>query len=214
MVEGHENCPGCMTCLEDYQAQKEAESRQPEAKAVSLPVHLAVEMVPQFSMTHFSDVKAFHQKFGLMVGDVPRHLTKRKLGERIQFLKEELDEFAEASGYSLTKSNGTYELDTGFEQDLAAQADALIDLVYVAIGTAVQLGLPWQCLWDDVQRANMSKVRGETKRGHKVDVTKPEGWVGPRTSEILISHGYDRRAYTYGTLPEEDIDEELCHDDK
>jgi predicted HAD superfamily Cof-like phosphohydrolase len=184
----------------------------PETKTIArIPVHLAVEMVPTFSHTHFSDVKAFHQKFGLLVHEQPVHLTKRKLGERIQFLKEELDEFAEASGYSLTKRLGIYEPDSGFEQDLAQQADALIDLVYVAIGTAVQLGLPWQELWDDVQRANMSKVRGETKRGHKVDVTKPEGWVGPMTEQILNRHGYNRADYM-------DFDgaiaEDTCHDDQ
>ena len=39
--------------------------------------------------------------------------------------------------------------------------DALIDLTYVAMGTAYMMGLPWQDLWDEVQRANMSKVRAK-----------------------------------------------------
>lgn len=123
----------------------------------------------------FSDVREFHQKFGMLCHDVPVHLSQRKLGERIAFMHEELyDEFAAAMNAN----------------DMAGMADALIDIVYVAMGTAVQMGLPWDWLWDDVHRANMAKVRGMTKRGNKVDVMKPEGWVGPQTERILQIAGY------------------------
>ena len=125
-------------------------------------------------MSHFDDVKSFHQKFGLLVSEQPTHLTRRKLRERVECLQEELEEFMLAVD----------------SQSLPEQADALIDLVYFALGTAVMMGLPWDELWADVQRANMSKVRGETKRGHKVDVTKPVGWVAPQGHGILARHGY------------------------
>lgn len=125
-------------------------------------------------MSHFHDVKTFQLKFGQLVHAEPTHLTRRKLQERIDFLQEELDEFKKACD----------------EQDLAEQADALVDLVYVALGTANMLGLPWKALWDDVQRANMAKVRGVGKRGHLVDCIKPEGWIGPQTMRILESAGY------------------------
>ncbi len=149
-------------------------------------------------MSHFNDVKDFNEKFGLIHHATmrpPVHLTKRKLRERFECMYEELAEFQEA-------------IDT---QDLEAQADALIDLVYFAIGTAVMLNLPWQELWDDVHRANMAKERGVTKRGHKVDLVKPEGWVGPRTGDILRSHGYNRSGWI--DVDARFIDEELCHDD-
>lgn len=167
--------------------------------------------------SHFGDVKAFHQKFGLLVGESPRHLTRRKLKERVECLLEELTEFAEACGLNIYGGDDGevvvgdgYMIPSMMDQDLPAQADALIDLVYFALGTAVMMGLPWQQLWDDVQRANLSKVRGETKRGHKVDVTKPEGWVGPQGEKILIDHGYQR-----GLFEDEfdHIDEATCHDD-
>jgi predicted HAD superfamily Cof-like phosphohydrolase len=125
-------------------------------------------------MSEFNDVKLFHQKFGMLVHDKPVHLTKRKLLERLNFLREEL---AELEHGILT-------------QDLAEIADALVDLVYVAKGTAVQLGLPWKELWDDVQRANMTKERGVGKRGNKVDCIKPAGWVGPKTLKLLEEAGY------------------------
>jgi predicted HAD superfamily Cof-like phosphohydrolase len=44
-------------------------------------------------------------------------------------------------------------------------------------------------LWDDVQRANMSKERAtsvsQSKRGSTFDVIKPKGWVPPATAAII-----------------------------
>jgi len=134
--------------------------------------------------THLMDVKDFNKKFGLMVHDKPTHLTTRKLSERIEFMYEELSEFEESA-----QVNGVVNGEAVY-QDMEGMADALVDLVYVAIGTAVMMGLPWQQLWDDVHRANMAKVLGATKRNHRVDLMKPEGWVGPKTSEILTQAGY------------------------
>ena len=140
-------------------------------------------------MAKRKDVTDFHKKFGLLSHKKPVHLTRRKLGERIEFLDEELLEFRRAVEV----------------QDLSEQADALIDLVYVAIGTADMLGLPWDELWADVQRANMAKERGTTKRGHAVDVTKPKGWIPPQTLAILKMAGYQ---------PEIDSLEENHRDDE
>src|SRR3546814_5926129 len=111
-------------------------------------------------------------------------------------MQEELDEFIEAAGFNPTydASGGRDGLNNHGVQNLAQQADALVDLVYVALGTAVMLGLPWDWLWNDVQRANMAKVRGMTKRGHAVDVTKPPGWQGPQNQRILDLAGYNSSA--------------------
>lgn len=148
------------------------------------------------------DVRDFHLKFGLLAHDSPVHLTRRKLQERVEFMQEELNEFAAAVN----------------TQNLAEQADALIDLVYVAKGTAVMLGLPWDQLWEDVQRANLQKVRGVTHRGHAVDVRKPLDWQPPRPEFVLMLHGYDRIEWvdadeavgTFGDVP---IDERHCAED-
>jgi predicted HAD superfamily Cof-like phosphohydrolase len=144
-------------------------------------------------MSEFKDVSKFHRKFGQLSSRRIRHLTKRKLAERIKFMLEELIEFADGAGIVVYVDPVKREFTThatDHPQCLACQADALIDLVYVAKGTADMMGLPWKELWDDVQRANMAKVRGTTHRGNKVDVTKPEGWVGPQTEAILKANGY------------------------
>jgi predicted HAD superfamily Cof-like phosphohydrolase len=63
--------------------------------------------------------------------------------------------------------------------NLVDKADALVDLIYVALGTAYGLGLPFNPIWEAVHEANMQKVSGQTKRGNKVDAMKPPGWTGP-----------------------------------
>jgi len=163
-------------------------------------IHYAISMLIG-NDDELEDVRLFQKKFGQLNFTIPGHLTKRKLKERSDFLQEELDEFKQACQ----------------SQDLALQADALIDLVYVAKGTAVMLGLPWETLWDDVQRANMEKVPGKTHRGHLVDAMKPPGWVGPRTMEILLTTGYQPNAWVdeikTDWLSKIVVDEEKCRDD-
>lgn len=140
------------------------------------------------------DVRAFHNKFSFLdSGRFPSMVTKRKLRERAECLQEELDEFKKAIE----------------SQDFAEQADALIDLVYFAKGTAVIMGLPWEELWDDVQRANFSKERGITKRGHAFDVIKPEGWQKPQGEAILKKHGFNPFKYQVDGV----VNESLCVDD-
>jgi predicted HAD superfamily Cof-like phosphohydrolase len=126
----------------------------------------------------FLDVKAFNQKFGLLVQEHPGHLAQRKLRERAEFMAEELGEFLEGME----------------ESDLAKMFDALLDIVYVAHGTAVMMGLPWQAGWNEVHKTNMAKVPGMTKRANRVDVTKPPGWHPPRLAAILEAFGYDVNA--------------------
>lgn len=157
------------------------------------------------SNTHIQDVHDFHQKFGLLSSAKPTYLTQRKLKERIECMQEELDEFATACGLADTTAGATNMTTVNCQGALSDQADALIDLVYFALGTADMMGLPWQALWDDVQRANMAKVRGETKRGHKVDVTKPPGWIGPNGDAVLAHHDFNRDDF-------EDEGGEICEE--
>lgn len=124
-------------------------------------------------MNQHDDIRAFHEKFGLQTAQVPSYLTEDLFRFRLQFMQEELDEFAEA-----------HENDS-----LINAADGLIDLVYVAQGTALLMGLPWMHLWKTVHTANMQKVRAlrieDSKRGSKYDIIKPKGWTPPDHSIIL-----------------------------
>lgn len=125
---------------------------------------------------NFQDVQDFHDKFGVPRHQRPTLLTGEALEFRIKFLEEELAEFKKAHA----------DLEAGLiteAEALEQAADALVDEVYVAMGTADMMGLPWQQLWDEVQRANMEKVRAteasQSKRGSALDVIKPDGWKAP-----------------------------------
>ena len=123
------------------------------------------------------NVYEFHQRFGLPLGE-ENQLDAEATTFRLGFLEEELYELQEA-------------LD---EKDMVKAFDALLDLVYVAQGTALFMGISpaqWDAGMRAVHNANMAKVRaadaGESKRGTALDVIKPVGWEGPesRLKQIL-----------------------------
>ena len=128
-------------------------------------------------MSNFQDVVDFHKKFQLPLNQDPMLLDPPLMDYRLKFLTEEFTEIVK--GYH--------------ERDIHQVADGLVDLVYVAMGTAAMMGLPWEDLWNEVQRANMSKVRtpsaNHSKRGNAFDVIKPSGWKQPDFTQWLGEQG-------------------------
>ena len=137
--------------------------------------------------SNFDDVGEFHEKFdlrrveeGTLTNDAgPAQVDRALLEFRRRFLQEEVDEFTVGVACS----------------DPVQMFDALLDIVYVAMGTAHLLGFPWQEGWDEVQRSNMQKERAteasQSKRGSTWDVVKPEDWEPPDLKYILRYHGWD-----------------------
>lgn len=134
-------------------------------------------------MTHYRDVKDFHLKFGVATDDDgnPHLLDDDTLAYRAGFLQEELDEFKVAHS----------------QADLPSALDALIDLVYVAYGSALLMGVSpalWAEAWAEVQHKNMLKERAtgaddaRSKRKHSLDVVKPAGWTPPDHAPIIARH--------------------------
>lgn len=122
------------------------------------------------------DVADFHEMILQDHGEnYPSLVSLEYCVERSRFLAEELDEFAIAAG----------------DANIVGLADALADLVYVALGTAYKMGLPFDDIWAAVHEANMRKVSGQTKRGNRIDAMKPVGWVGP---EAAIARAIMRKA--------------------
>ena len=120
-----------------------------------------------------NDIDRFHKKFGFEKTDKPDIPDDSELVNfRTSFLLEELAEYSQA----ITK------------KDTAGALDALVDIVYIALGTAWLFNLPFEKAWKEVQRANMEKIRAKDttgKRGTKFDVIKPKGWKAPNIDQIV-----------------------------
>lgn len=129
-------------------------------------------------MSYFDDVREFNQKFGLKhhPAEPPVLLTHDVEDYRVKFMMEELSEFHQAAVGSLS---------------LPDAVDALVDLVYVALGTAHMMGVDFDAHWRLVHHKNMLKERvtdvSQSKRGTLLDCRKPEGWTPPDHTEILLS---------------------------
>tara|TARA_R100000951_G_scaffold106031_1_gene100225 strand:+ start:5515 stop:5889 length:375 start_codon:yes stop_codon:yes gene_type:complete len=117
------------------------------------------------------DVDAFLAKFSLKYDGLPRSLENATRDERIRHMLEEIAEYKEA-------------------KSVADEFDALIDLIYLAIGTARMQGLDLEVGWDRVHQANMRKVKKEITDDYgniseyKSGITKPEGWEKPDLTDL------------------------------
>ncbi len=135
-------------------------------------------------MDMWDDIINFHVKFEVPQSELPTmEGNDEMLQYRIKFLREELKEFEDA-------------VESG--NDVEA-FDALLDLVYVAMGTAYVCNFPWNEGWEYVQAANMLKQRvnsaDESKRGSQYDVVKPDGWIAPNQvlEAILLFQTFETR---------------------
>lgn len=146
-----------------------------------------------------ADIEAFHKKFMLDYDGRPRSLDTALAEFRIGFLLEELKEYEESSEKLRAILKAGFDRDyiersTTFE--LEKQLDALVDLVYVALGTAYLHGFNFREAWRRVHAANMGKVRAErkedSKRGSTFDVVKPAGWTPPSHKDLVQDHAHKR----------------------
>lgn len=102
----------------------------------------------------------------------PKNLTRERLLFALIAMYEELNEFTVACN----------------SDNVGEALDALIDLIYFAIGRAYEMGITeeqFKLCWDAVQNKNMSKKRGTKNRGTDCDAAKPEGWVAADVNELL-----------------------------
>ena len=87
-------------------------------------------------------VKEFHKAFNHPIAEKPTLMPLKRAEKRYKWMKEEIDEFIEAT------ENG----------DIYEQVDAMIDNIYFALGTLVEIGVYPEKIFEIVQNANMSKL--------------------------------------------------------
>lgn len=117
------------------------------------------------------DVETFHKKFGHVINNKPTIPDNNTKALRCILIAEEVGETLSAIG----------------QNDLVGIADGIADSIVVLLGTAVSYGIDMDGVWDEVHRANMSKIGGgKSEIGKSL---KPEGWTPPRIKEELEDQG-------------------------
>ena len=120
-----------------------------------------------------NDVYEFNEKIiGLNKPEKPIILSRERLLFALTAMYEELHEFTVANN----------------ENNVGEALDALIDLIYFAIGRALEMGISkeqFQICWNLVQQKNMQKRKGIKNRGTNIDAQKPEGWQAADLNEVI-----------------------------
>ena len=118
-------------------------------------------------------VKEFQEAFGQRVGDHPFLPSSHERELRMRLMKEEYKEYKKAE-----KANNLVNL-----------ASELADIIYIACGTAVSYGIPLHEVFEEVHKANMSKlIDGKVLRREDGKIQKPEGWQPADIESILKKH--------------------------
>lgn len=130
------------------------------------------------------NINSLNEKFNINadVKSLPPELKDQYLAFRINFLIEELQELQLAHA----------------EKDSENIVDALIDIIYIALGTLNTFEIDTQKAWDRVHFANMLKEKGK-KEGRKnnlnfPDLKKPKDWRGPHHNDNtgILGEMYDQ----------------------
>lgn len=128
--------------------------------------------------SQYEMVVEFHKKFGIDYNGPCRILPPDLAKFREAFLDEELQEYRDAV------AEGNHE----------KALDSLVDLIYIALGTAHVHGYrKFDQAFNRVHNANMQKRRvmkqGESRRNDKYDIVKPDGWKAPDLSDLVKTNG-------------------------
>jgi predicted HAD superfamily Cof-like phosphohydrolase len=117
----------------------------------------------------YDDVARFHEVSGQPILEHPQFPPRDRQTLRWRLINEEFEELREA------QKNG----------DLVGLADAIIDLIYVLNGMALEYGLPMEKLWDEVHTSNMRKMAVAIQHDEGGKIIKPDDWVPPDIEGIL-----------------------------
>jgi len=113
------------------------------------------------------DVLDFHEKFDCVRHEKPTEILQHYARLRVDLIKEELEELEDGIG----------------QDNIVEVADAITDLLYVVLGTAVAYGIDVEPLWEEVHKTNMAKEVGRKREDGKI--IKPPGWVPPDIEGLL-----------------------------
>lgn len=133
------------------------------------------------------DVRSFHEAIGAPAPSRPTLLTDERARFRERLIREEYEELVRALAMIRIErawgSDGA-EHEAKLRKHHVDVLDGICDLVYVALGTAVEMGVDVAPLWRAVHESNMRKVGGPIDAGGKQQ--KPSGWEPPDIETLLL----------------------------
>jgi predicted HAD superfamily Cof-like phosphohydrolase len=118
--------------------------------------------------SYYTDVVAWHRKFGVPVADHPVNLTPERMTLRCGLMHEEGREF-------------WAELALPDQPDLAKVAKEAADVLVTVLGTMAELGIPFDAVWAEVMASNNSKA-------------DPDGTVYKRADGKVLKGSHYREA--------------------
>lgn len=119
-------------------------------------------------MSPFEMVRAFHAHVGQADAPSPDISAHRDL--RVSLIAEEFKELRDALAL----------------ENVVGVADALADLLYVVVGSALQWGIPLEAVLAEVHRSNMTKT-GDLKRSDG-KILKGPGYSSPDVAGVLLDN--------------------------
>ena len=122
-------------------------------------------------MTYEDLVLEFHKIYGLPIGEKPELPDDETRDMRRSLIFEEMIEYIDAED----------------NDDIVEIADALADMVYVCIGACITYGIPFDAVFREVQRSNMSKLDEHGMPIYRDDgkVLKGPNFTEPNIKDIL-----------------------------
>lgn len=120
-------------------------------------------------------VRSFQEMAEQPIGEFPQSLNRQRCNIRSKWMREEIEEFE--------NSNTVYE-----------QADAIVDLLYYALGALVEMGVKPDELFMLVHEYNVKKISGK-RCDDDGKVMKPCGWQHPdrKIKEIIDTMVQERK---------------------
>jgi predicted HAD superfamily Cof-like phosphohydrolase len=138
-------------------------------------------------MTPQSMVERFHRLFDIRVQEKPAPVDARTRVLRERLIQEEFDELKQAMA----------------NDDLAAIAKELADLLYVVYGTAVSYGIDMDPVFREVHRSNMSKIGGYKREDGKW--VKPPSYSPAAIAPILAEQQSQLERVIESSEPSEEV---------
>lgn len=120
--------------------------------------------------------------------EVPRNILLKLNPQSLLYWKLCVEEFQELTVAMDILRGRSLEDTEAIAAELAEVADGAADLIWVAIGLLISMGIPVHAVWDEVAKSNLLKINPQTgivEKRADGKVMKPAGWKPPQIGALI-----------------------------